>query len=415
MLASLNHPGIAAIYGIEEQDDTRALVLELVEGPTLAERISQGPIPLDEALPIAKQIAEALEAAHEAGVIHRDLKPANIKVKDDGTVKVLDFGLAKALDPSPTGDPSQSPTLTAAATQMGVIMGTAAYMSPEQARGKPVDKRSDIWAFGAVLYEMLTGHGAFLGETVSDTIAKILERDPDWQAVPTNTPALLRRLLRRCLDKDPKDRLRDIGDARVEIQEAVTAPLTEGVAAEPAAPHAVGWRRALPWVAGVTLALITGPAIWTLTRPGPLTQTPRAQFVVTTPPDGPLRLTGEQTDVAISPDGTRIVYMSGTGGTGVGGRQLYVRDLDQLAATPLPGTEGARSPFFSPDGEWVGFQDSRDHVIKRVSVFGGTPLPICETDPLLGVSWGPDDTIVFATFVAEDCCGSRRLGVSRRC
>ena len=201
VLASLNHPGIAAIYGLEESDDTRALVLELVEGPTLADRIAQGPIPVDEALPIAKQIAEALEAAHEAGVIHRDLKPANIKVRDDGTVKVLDFGLAKALE-GDGSNPSESPTVTAAATAAGVILGTAAYMSPEQARGKPVDKRADIWAFGAVLFEMLTGRSAFQGDTLSDTIVKILDREPDLQALPRDTPPTIEHLLRRCLDKD---------------------------------------------------------------------------------------------------------------------------------------------------------------------------------------------------------------------
>ena len=207
VLASLNHPNIAAIYGLEEAEDTRALVLELVEGPTLADRIKQGSIPVDEALPIAKQIAEALEAAHEAGVIHRDLKPANIKVRDDGTVKVLDFGLAKALDTTPEGDPSLSPTLTAAATQMGVIMGTAAYMSPEQARGKPVDKRTDIWAFGVVLYEMLTGKRAFAGEDVSDALASVLKTDPEWDALPSGTPASLRQAVRACLQKDPKQRV----------------------------------------------------------------------------------------------------------------------------------------------------------------------------------------------------------------
>ena len=202
VLASLNHPGIAAIYGIEEAEGTRALVLELVEGPTLADRIARGPIPLDEALPIAKQITEAVEAAHEAGVIHRDLKPANIKVRDDGTVKVLDFGLAKALDPHPTGDPSQSPTLTAAATQMGVIMGTAAYMSPEQARGKTVDKRADIWAFGCVLFEMLTGKKAFEGEDVSLTLASVMKSDINVKTLPHDVPATVRTVLRRCLEKD---------------------------------------------------------------------------------------------------------------------------------------------------------------------------------------------------------------------
>ena len=195
VLASLNHPGIAAIYGIEEQDDTRALVLELVEGPTLADRISNGPIPLDEALPIAKQIAEALEAAHEAGVIHRDLKPANIKVREDGTVKVLDFGLAKALDTSPDADPSESPTLTAAATRAGVILGTAAYMSPEQAKGQRVDRRTDVWAFGCVLHEMLSGARAFKGDNVSDTVASVLRSEPDWDALPDDTPPRVSTLL----------------------------------------------------------------------------------------------------------------------------------------------------------------------------------------------------------------------------
>ena len=210
ILASLNHPNIAAIYGIEESEGTRALVLELVEGPTLADRISQEPVPVDEALLIAKQIAEALEAAHEAGVIHRDLKPANIKVREDGTVKVLDFGLAKALDPNPEGDPSQSPTLTAAATQMGVIMGTAAYMSPEQARGKPVDKRADIWAFGAVLYEMLSGKRVFDGRDVSETLAGVIKSEAPWEALPNDTPATLNTVLRRCLEKEPKHRIRDM-------------------------------------------------------------------------------------------------------------------------------------------------------------------------------------------------------------
>ena len=217
VLASLNHPNIAAIYGLEEAEGIRALVLELVEGPTLADRIKRGPIPLDEALPIAKQIAEALEAAHEAGVIHRDLKPANIKVRDDGTVKVLDFGLAKALDPSPEGDPSQSPTLTAAATQMGVIMGTAAYMSPEQAAGKVMDKRGDIWSFGVVLFEMLSGKRLFTGETVSHVLGAVLQVEPEWDALPAGTPQSLRNLLRRCLQKDRKRRLRDVGDAWVEV------------------------------------------------------------------------------------------------------------------------------------------------------------------------------------------------------
>ena len=219
VLASLNHPNIAAIHGIEEAEGTRALVLELVEGPTLADRISQGPIPLDEALPIAKQIAEALEAAHEQGVIHRDLKPANVKVKDDSTVKVLDCGLAKALEPDASNDPSLSPTLSAAATQMGMIVGTAAYMSPEQARGMVVDRRADIWSFGVVLYEMLTGARLFEGATVSDTLVAVLRAEPDWTALPVETSHAVRRLLRRSLEREPRRRLPHIGDARLEIDE----------------------------------------------------------------------------------------------------------------------------------------------------------------------------------------------------
>ena len=242
VLASLNHPGIAAIYGIEEQDDTRALVLELVEGPTLADRISRGPIPVDEALPIAKQIAEALEAAHEAGVIHRDLKPANIKVRDDGMVKVLDFGLAKAFQPDASGvSASMSPTisLTAAATQMGMVIGTAAYMAPEQAKGKTVDKRADIWAYGAVLFEMLVGARPFAGDDVSETLARVIDREPDGAALPDNVPPVLSSFLRRCLQKNPKQRIRDIGDVSLAI---------EGVFETPAVPVAAvalaacGWR-----------------------------------------------------------------------------------------------------------------------------------------------------------------------------
>ena len=244
VLASLNHPNIAQIHGIEKSDDTQALVLELVEGPTLADRIAKGPIPVDEALPIAKQIAEALEAAHEASVIHRDLKPANIKVREDGTVKVLDFGLAKALDTTPQGDPSQSPTLTAAATQMGVIMGTAAYMSPEQAKGKVVGKRADVWALGAVLYEMLSGRKAFPGDDVSDTLATVLKFDPDWNALPEDTPSSVRRLLRRSMAKDPKLRLRDAGSAIVEIHDAETAPAIERPRAS--ASHLQVWQRPMP-------------------------------------------------------------------------------------------------------------------------------------------------------------------------
>ena len=223
LLASLNHPHIAAIYGLEESNGVRALVMELVEGPTLAERIKQGPLPPDEALPIAKQIAEALEYAHERGIIHRDLKPSNVKITPDGAAKVLDFGLAKALEGDISAvDISTSPTLSHAATQAGILLGTAAYMSPEQARGKKVDRRADIWAFGAVLYEMLTGRPAFIGDTISDTLAAVIRGEPDWSALPSNLPPSIHRLVRRCLTKDPNQRLRDIGEARIAIEYALS-------------------------------------------------------------------------------------------------------------------------------------------------------------------------------------------------
>jgi serine/threonine protein kinase len=246
-LASLNHSNIAQIYGLERSHGTTALVMELVEGPTLADRIAQGAIPIDEVLPVARQIAEALEAAHEQSIIHRDLKPANIKVRPDGTVKVLDFGLAKAFDASPGAtDASQSPTITSPAmTEMGVILGTAAYMSPEQARGKAVDKRADIWAFGCVLYEMLTGQRAFAGDDVTETLARVLMKEPEWHALPPSTPPAIRKLIRRCLAKDRRERLPDAADARLEINEALTAPSSDAVATTTLLPHVPLWRRAV--------------------------------------------------------------------------------------------------------------------------------------------------------------------------
>ena len=391
ILASLNHPNIAAIYGIEEAEGTRALVLELVPGPTLADRISKGPIPLDEALPIAKQIAEALEAAHEAGVIHRDLKPANIKVREDGTVKVLDFGLAKALDPNPEGDPSQSPTLTAAATQMGVILGTAAYMSPEQAKGKVVDKQADVWAFGAVLYEMVTGCKAFRGDDVSDTLATVLKFDPNWDALPADLHPRLRGALERCLEKDVRNRYHDVADARVDIQKALTDP-SEGVV-QPVAQTRPG--PMVMWIAAavVLTALITGAAVWTL-RPSP----PPARvvrFPFTPPAEIPLGLATNYRDIAISPNGTRIVY------TATGSRILYVRALERLELYELPNTVQARAPFFSPDGSEVAFyvQAGDDSSLRRISIEGGPPQTILSNivGGLRGASWGPDDRIVFAT------------------
>ena len=386
VLASLNHPGIAAIYGIEKSDDTQALVLELVEGPTLADRIAKGPIPLEEALPIARQIAAALEAAHEAGVIHRDLKPANIKVREDGTVKVLDFGLAKALDTTPEGDPSQSPTLTAAATQMGVIMGTAAYMSPEQARGKPVDRRSDIWTYGCVLYEMLTGGAAFRAGTVSDTIAGILDRQPDWNALPVAMPASIRTLVRRCLAKDRTDRLQHIGDARVELLEVGSTTASEPGVLLDARSRPV-WRQAAPLALGALVvgSIVTGVAVWTQTRPAPRSIT---RFPVVLPQAQLLHNVGRRS-LAISPTGTHLAY--------VANGQIYLRAMDQLEAVPIPGTQDANpaGPFFSPDGQWLGFYSWEDSELQKIALTGGAAVTLADAGDPYGATWGSDDTIVF--------------------
>ena len=396
VLASLNHPNIGSIYGLEEADGVRALVLELVEGPTLADRIAQGAMPIEDAVPIASQIAEALEAAHEAGVIHRDLKPANIKVREDGTVKVLDFGLAKALDPNPEGDPSQSPTLTAAATQMGVILGTAAYMSPEQAAGQTSDKRGDAWSFGVVLYEMLTGQRLFTGETVSHVLAKVLDRELDLSALATSTPPPIRRLLRRCLERKPKRRLSDLGEALSHLEE-VRAPVDEP-SAVPSVPPVVqpaGWRQTLPWAGGIALAVATGLTVWGLMRP----ESPRlVRFAVAGDEAPGLHIAVASPDIAISPNGEHIAYLTGIAGTG--GSQLHIRPLDQLTSETLVAEGELNSPFFSPDGESVGFYDNLGGpVLKRVSVLGGPTSTICDLPgDLRGATWGADGTIVFASF-----------------
>ena len=389
VLASLNHPNIGHIYGLEEADDTRALVLELVEGPTLADRIAQGAIPLDEALPIAKQIAEALEAAHEQGVIHRDLKPANVKVRPDGTVKVLDFGLAKAMQPE-TSDvsASMSPTisLTAAATQMGMVIGTAAYMAPEQASGKVVDKRADVWAFGAVLYEILTGTRPFTGDDVSKTLARVIDRDPDWSALPKELPPVLTNFLRGCLEKNPKQRVGDIRDVRLAMEGAFET--TVGATAEAiGAPQLHVWQRPVPAVvAALTLVTVSGFAVWSLSRPAPPPPDPIVQFTIPLGADERFTRLGRHL-VALSPDGTRLVYQAN--------QQLYLRQMDQLQATAIPGTRDGdgRSPFISPDGEWIGFFAGGQ--LKKVAMSGGAPVSLCDVTNPFGVSWGTDDVILY--------------------
>jgi serine/threonine protein kinase len=344
LLASLNHPNIAAIYGVEESDSTRALVMELVEGPTLADRIRGGAMPVDEALPIARQIAEALEYAHDKNIIHRDLKPANIKVTPDGNVKVLDFGLAKAMsDDLAEGDMSNSPTLSMAATRQGVILGTAAYMSPEQAKGKKVDRRTDVWAFGCVLYEMLTGKQAFSGEDITEVLAAVVMKEPSLDALPTKTPSAIRGLVRRCLEKIPKRRLAHIAEARILLEDVLSGAVPAEPTTVPSVPALR--RKALLLAGGCSLAvgLVTGLAVWRATRPAP--QLPVRLTAVH--PGSPAIGNSFDPDIALSPDGQRIAYITGPIANNMG--RLYVRDLDQLEPTLLAGS--ARSPFFSPDGQ----------------------------------------------------------------
>ena len=367
MLASLNHPNIGSIFGFEESNGVHALVLELVEGPTLADRIAPSALALDEALPIARQIADALEAAHAQGIVHRDLKPANIKIRPDGTVKVLDFGLAKALaDERATGSAIQSPTITSPAlTQLGVILGTAAYMSPEQARGRPADKRSDIWAFGAVLYEMLTGKRAFDGDDISYTLANILKSEPDWNALPADTPPAIRRVLRRCLEKDPKRRTHDIADARLDLDEK---DLTVVAMPVPARPRLLTLERV---ALALLVASVAGALAYSLVRkpPGP----PVVRFQIDPPTNGFFgsssgigRLDGTSGG-AISPDGTQIAFVATEKPERT---QLWVRRMDAFTPRPLAGTENGLLPFWSPDGRWLGF--FADGKVKKIDMSNGS-------------------------------------------
>ena len=391
LLASLNHPGIAHLYGFESAalpDGTSAhfLAMELVLGEDLADRLKRGPVPVEDAIPIARQIAEALEEAHEKGIVHRDLKPANVKLAPDGRVKVLDFGLAKAWTDdasglSSSGNLSQSPTLAHTGTAAGLILGTAAYMSPEQARARPVDKRADIWAFGVVVYEMITGRRLFEGETVSDVLAAVLRQDVPWASLPPSTPAGVRLLLQRCLERDPKLRLRDIGEATVALGAAAIRP--EPGAAAPAAR--LPRRGAVALVALALAALATGAWLGRATAPRP--PVPRVVRLTFTPPLGlTLAQANLQTlrSLALSPDGTRLAY-------GANGR-LYVRPLDALDPVEVPGSAGGSNPFFSPDGEWLGF--SAAGALRKVSLTGGSPVQLPAPDGM--ASWSEDGTILVA-------------------
>jgi serine/threonine-protein kinase len=393
VLAALNHPNIAAIYGLERSGTTTALVMELVEGPTLAARIAQGAIPLDEALPIAKQIAEALEAAHEQGIIHRDLKPANIKVRADGTVKVLDFGLAKAMEPAASSSPSLSisPTITTPAmTQAGMILGTAAYMSPEQAKGRSADKRSDIWAFGCVFFEMLTGTRPFDGEDTVDVLSRVLQREPEWAALPAGVSQPVRTLLQSCLVKDRRKRMADIAAALFVLDHQTGLTATGTVAAGPL-PSRPLWQRIAAVTAGaLVIAAVGGATVWFATRPA----SPRVTRTTITP-SGPAALTisGVYRDLALSPDGTHVVYV------GNSGTQLFVRALDALEPVAIASGSGPglRAPFVSPDGQWVGFLDN-GIFLRKVAITGGPPITLARLDDgARGATWAPDDTIIFAT------------------
>jgi serine/threonine-protein kinase len=394
-LASLNDARIAHIHGLEESGDVRALVMEFVEGEDLAQRLTRGRIPLDEALVIAQQIAEGLEVAHEQGIVHRDLKPANVKLTPAGAVKILDFGLAKAMDalPSAAGvTVGQLPTITSPAmTAAGVILGTAAYMSPEQARGKAVDRRTDVWAFGCVLYEMLAGRRPFDGEDVPQVLAYVIEREPDWNALPAGTPPSIRRLLKRCLRKDPKERLQAIGDARVEMLDEGADAVSKGRRLSSA-----------PMIAAVAGAAMLGIlATWILMRGSPPSQPASIARVLlgVNPADrllsGHRRDAGmnlgrpSRTSMVFSKDGRSIVFS----GERNGRVQLYLRHLDQTDAMPIAGTEGAINPFLSPDGQSVGFY--ADGALKRVPLDGGPVIDICKTDLIYGAAWARDE-IVFA-------------------
>jgi serine/threonine-protein kinase len=386
-LAALNHPNIAQIHGLEESTDVRALVMELVDGQDLATVIARGPLSLTYTLGVARQIAEALEAAHELGIIHRDVKPGNVKVRDDGTVKVLDFGLARVVDAASEGRTTDGPTVTAHATKQGLILGTAAYMAPEQARGRAVDKRADIWAFGVVLYEMLTGDRPFKGADVAETLASVLKDRPSLDALPASTPGRLKRLIARCLEPDVKERLRDIGEARVEIArtQAGVPDITDALSSPASARSSV--TRMLPWA----LAAIFGIALIVslLVRPEPSFEARSPRKLMASAGAAVPLPTGTGPSAVLSPDGTTLVFVGRETDT----TRLFVRRLDQLDAVVLAGTEGALHPFFKADGRWIGFFAANQ--LKKVSLTGGAVVTLCDAPDNRGGTWSEDGTIVF--------------------
>ncbi|MEO7156556.1 MAG: protein kinase, partial [Vicinamibacterales bacterium] len=392
ILGSLNHTNIAHLYGIADAAGIRALVMELVEGQTLADRIGQGPVPIDEALTVSRQVAEALETAHERGIIHRDLKPANVKVTNDGVVKVLDFGLAKAFDPAASGSVAASPTITSPAmTRAGVIMGTAAYMSPEQARGRTVDARTDVWAFGCVVFEMLTGRSPFDGETITDVLGAIVHTEPAWTTLPAGTPDRLRRLLQRCLAKDTKQRLHNIADARLEIDDVIAARRSGVATADPATEGRPSARLRPREIAAWSIAALAMTALvagaWLVVS---------GRWVGATEAETPMRLSivhneGNEVGVAvISPDGRRVAYPARRAD---GMPLIWIRDLDQSVPRPLAGTEGGNRVFWSPDSKQLGF--AVDAVLKRLPADGGPVLEIVK-GTRVGASWGAGDLVVYA-------------------
>ncbi len=382
ILASLNHPNIAIIHGLEEADGITALALELVEGETLAERIARGPMSLEEATPVALQIAEALEAAHEKGIIHRDLKPANVKFAADGRVKVLDFGLAKAIEgEAGTSDMTRSPTLSVQATQAGVILGTAAYMSPEQAAGNPADRRADIWAFGVVLAEMLTGRRPFQGESVSYLLAAVLKDEPDLDSLPAGVPARFKRLLRRCLQKDPKQRLQAIGDARIAIQETLAGGSEELSIGDRPADRPRRRAPVILWIAGVLVAAIAGAVVSRLLVPHPIQPVVKMEILAE------VDISSQSRSFMISPNGRALVFASEDG--------LRVRRMDDVNPSALAGTQGASMPFWSPDSRQIGyFSGAR---LWRIGADGGSAILVCRLPgPVAGAAWRDDNTIVFS-------------------